>query len=80
MSQSLYFSPTCGVEQRAPPVFGRATITLSIGPHSSYVLLCCWKLRMCCATSQEAMFSPAFVCITLQVTFGFSWSLTLWRV
>ena len=27
----------CGVEQRAPPMFGRATITLGIGPHSSYV-------------------------------------------
>jgi len=25
-----------GVEQRAPPMFGRATITLGIGPHSSY--------------------------------------------
>jgi len=25
----------CGVEQRAPPMFGRATITLGIGPHSS---------------------------------------------
>ena len=25
----------CGVEQRAPPVFGRATIRLGIGPHSS---------------------------------------------
>ena len=24
-----------GVEQRAPPVFGRAAITLGIGPHSS---------------------------------------------
>jgi len=23
----------CGVEQRAPPTFGRATITLGIGPH-----------------------------------------------
>ena len=23
----------CGVEQRAPPVFGRAAITLGIGPH-----------------------------------------------
>jgi len=23
----------CGVEQRAPPIFGRATITLGIGPH-----------------------------------------------
>jgi len=28
--------PNCGVEQRAPPIFGRATITLGIGPHSSY--------------------------------------------
>ena len=23
----------CGVEQRAPPIFGRAAITLVIGPH-----------------------------------------------
>jgi len=27
--------PYCGVEQRAPPVFSRAAITLGIGPHSS---------------------------------------------
>jgi len=27
----------CGVEQRTPPIFGRAAITLSIGPHSSYL-------------------------------------------
>jgi len=27
---------TCGVEQRAPPIFGRAAITLGIGPHSSW--------------------------------------------
>ena len=26
----------CGVEQRAPPIFGRAAITLGIGPHSSF--------------------------------------------
>ena len=25
-----------GVEQRAPPIFGRAAITLGIGPHSSW--------------------------------------------
>jgi len=25
----------CGVEQRAPPMFGRAAITLGLGPHSS---------------------------------------------
>jgi len=26
-------STLCGVEQMAPPIFGRATITLGIGPH-----------------------------------------------
>jgi len=26
----------CGVQQRAPPIFDRAGITLGIGPHSSY--------------------------------------------
>jgi len=26
----------CGVEHRAPPIFGRAIITLGIGPHSSW--------------------------------------------
>ena len=25
--------PNCGIEQRAPPAFGRAAITLGIGPH-----------------------------------------------
>jgi len=28
----------CGVEQRAPPIFGRAAITLGIGPHSSFFM------------------------------------------
>ena len=27
------FSLVCDVEQRAPPIFGRADITLGIGPH-----------------------------------------------
>ena len=27
--------PNCGVEQRAPPIFSRAAITLGIRPHSS---------------------------------------------
>jgi len=25
--------PNCSVQQRAPPIFGRAAITLGIGPH-----------------------------------------------
>jgi len=29
--------PNCGVEQRAPPIFGRATTTLGIGPHNSFL-------------------------------------------
>jgi len=31
----------CGVQQRAPPIFVRAAITLGIGPHSSFV--CCFN-------------------------------------
>jgi len=31
----------CGVEQRAPPIFGRAAITLGIGPHFSCVHVFC---------------------------------------
>jgi len=32
--------PNCGVEQRVPPKFGRAAITLGIGPHSSLFIRC----------------------------------------
>ena len=28
--------PNCGIEQRAPPIFGRAAMALAIGPHSSF--------------------------------------------
>ena len=37
--------PNCGVQQRAPPVFGRATIRLGIGPHSSWRLFCVLYLQ-----------------------------------
>jgi len=30
--------PNCGVQQRAPPMFSRVTITLGIGPHSSFYI------------------------------------------
>jgi len=33
---ALLHGRLCGVEQRVPPIFGRAAITLGIGPHSSY--------------------------------------------
>jgi len=32
----------CGVDQRSPPIFGRAAITLGIDPHSSFILLQTW--------------------------------------
>jgi len=35
---SLTAQPYCGVEQRAPPVFDRAAITLGIGPHFYFLL------------------------------------------
>ena len=28
--------PNCGVQQRAPPIYGRAAIALGAGPHSSF--------------------------------------------
>jgi len=31
-------SQLCGVDQRAPPIFGMAAITFGIGPHSSIVI------------------------------------------
>jgi len=37
--------PKCGVEQRALPRFGRAAITLSIGPHSSLCSISQEKLK-----------------------------------
>jgi len=35
-----------GVEQRAPPIFGRAAITFGIGPHSSFYLLTYFALAL----------------------------------
>ena len=37
----------CGIEQRAPPMFGRAAITLGIGPHSSFTLFSSQSAGMC---------------------------------
>jgi len=38
----------CGVQQRAPPIFGRAAITFGIGPHSSLLFReydACYNIR-----------------------------------
>ena len=68
--------PNCGVEQRAPPIFGRATITLGTGPHSSFCLafyrappfvpFCSFCTSLRCMTS---MFSMALTVIPVQLTF-----------
>ena len=42
----------CGVEQRAPPILGRAAITLGIGPHSScFFCLCVLLFYIVCLHS-----------------------------
>ena len=38
-ARQLASAKFCGVEHRAPPIFGKAAITLSIGPHSSSFFL-----------------------------------------
>jgi len=40
-SQVVSVSQTLRVEQRVPPMFGRATIRLGIGPHSSICIVFC---------------------------------------
>ena len=34
------------LSQRAPPIYGRAAITLGIGPHSSFFLFCCFAFSV----------------------------------
>ena len=43
----------CGAEQRAPPVFGRATMRLGIGPHSSCIILCDCNVLCCLYCSKD---------------------------
>jgi len=50
----------CGVEQRAPPIFGRATITLGIGPHSSFMFFLGWDVSKCRLSLFENPKSAAF--------------------
>jgi len=40
-----------GIEQRAPPIFGRAAIMLGIGPHSSFVLFLLFFPRLISAVA-----------------------------
>jgi len=56
----------CGAEQRAPPMFGRATITLDIGLHSSiYTVLVVYfsrKLITACSELRKVLFLAPSVC------------------
>ena len=50
LSGYIFGAKLCGVEQRAPPIFGRATITLGIGLHSSVDQLSAALLSWCHVT------------------------------
>ena len=47
----------CGIEQRAPTMFGRATITLGIGPHSSgcWCFMAIMRLNNCTLTVSQSL-------------------------
>ena len=59
----------CGVEERAPPIFGRAAITLGIGPHSSFIWLSCYRycannVSLIFTSCKNIMFLSWFVCLS----------------
>jgi len=58
--------PNCGVEQRAPPIFGKAANTLGIGPHSSLTYL------LTCRVTVGDIVSPSVTALSesLQLAFG----------
>ena len=49
--------PNCGVEQRAPPIFGRAAVTLGIGRHYSCVIVYSSKPYVCFCCVRFSFFS-----------------------
>ena len=59
----------CGVEQRAPPIFGRVAITLGIGPHSS----CRWYVHTC-----NHMIDVTSMSVTVNTVIGSQYTLVMW--
>jgi len=67
----------CGVQQRVPPIFGRATITLRIGPYSSLlyftrvvdVAKCIVVPRVCLSICLSLTAFP-YYCMDPDVTWG----------
>ena len=65
-------------------MFGRATITLGIGPHSNFALSCKnltlrYLLLQLITSTKEVMFSSLFVCLsvsnfTQKLPNGFAWN------
>jgi len=55
--------PNCGVQQGASPIFGRAAITLSIGPNSSYYYFTVWYvlIRFVHICVEFYIYSPALL-------------------
>jgi len=57
--------PNCDVAQRAPPIFGRAVITLDIGPHSG----CQYFMRHLLGTNllllTERLLATSWYCLTI---------------
>ena len=52
----------CGVEQRAPPIYGKAAITLGIGPHSSFYCRATNMQYIC--TARYKLWSSVCVSVT----------------
>jgi len=61
--------PSCGVEQRAPPIFGRAAITLGIAPHF-FSLLWGFKNHQFLSTTH---YSPVILMANFN-DFAFAWA------
>ena len=61
----------CGVDQRAPPIFGRATIMLGICPHSSLIcVLPLWRINVPITVSlvyRSSLFCMFYLPIPLSV-------------
>jgi len=60
----------CGVEQRAPTMFGRATITLGIGPHSSFSCLSLDTCMTCLGSSQVSMSRDCVLTVSVRHSYN----------
>jgi len=59
-------SQTCGLQQRTPPIFGWAAITLGMGPHSSHL---CFSQPMLCGWRRYKMHKASVMVIDTKLWF-----------